>query len=129
VRSVSLVFRITLFLTLLGIVLWTLFATSVIPSPTWGTAPEWTHTLAPGILVAFLLVLVFSLVARSAGVGRIYAYGWLLGLGNLGSSALEHYAGYTFGFPLALAAGIIVAVGIVVLVRFLRDYPIPRAEA
>jgi hypothetical protein len=129
VRSLTVVFRITLFLALLGVVLWTLLATSLIPSPPWGTAPAWAHTLAPGILVAFLFVLIFSLVARSAGVGRIYAYGWLLGLGNLGSSALEHYAGYTFGFPLAIAAGLIMAVGIVVLVRFLRDFPIPRAEA
>lgn len=128
-RPITLVFRVTLVLALLTVVLWTLFATSVLPRPPWGKAPGWVHTLAPEILVATLLVLIFSVVARSAGVGRVYLYGWLLGVGTLASTALERYAGITFHFPLAIAAGVIVVVGIGVLVRFLREFPIPKPEA
>ena len=128
-RTITLVFRVTLVLALLTVVLWTLFATAVLPRLPWGKAPGWVHTLAPDILVATLFVLIFSVVARSAGVGRVYLYGWLLGLGTLASTALEHYAGITFHFPLAIAAGIIVVVGIGGLIRFLREFPIPKAEA
>jgi hypothetical protein len=127
-RTITLVFRVTLVLALLTVVLWTLFATSVLPRPPWGKAPGWVHTLAPDILVATLFVLIFSVVARSAGVGRVYLYGWLLGFGTLASTALERHAGITFHFPLAIAAGIIVIVGIGVLIRFLREFSIPKAE-
>ncbi|MCX6095147.1 MAG: hypothetical protein NT125_00230 [Candidatus Bipolaricaulota bacterium] len=59
-RTITLVFRVTLVLALLTVVLWTLFATSVLPRPPWGKAPGWVHTLAPDILVATLFVLIFS---------------------------------------------------------------------
>jgi hypothetical protein len=104
-RTITLVFRVTLVLALVTVVLWTLFATSVLPRPPWGKAPGWVHTLDLDILVAALLVLVFAAIARSAGVGRVYLYGWLLGLGTLASTALEHYAGITFHFPLAIPRG------------------------
>jgi len=126
-RTMTIAFRLTLFLALVTAVLWTLFATSLVPSPPWGTVPDWVNTLAPEVVVALLLVLILSLVARSAGLGRIYVYGWLLGLGNLASSALQHYKGYRFGFPLAIAAGIVLMVGVFVFVRFLREFPAPRS--
>jgi len=128
-RTITLVFRVTLVVVLLTLVLWTLFATSILPGPPLGKVPGWLHTFDLDILVSALLVFIFSVVARSAGVGRVYLYGWLLGLGTLASTVLEHYAGITFHFPLAIAAGIIAVVGIGVLVRFLRAFPIPKAEA
>ncbi len=128
-RTITLVFRITLFVVLVTLVLWTLFATSVLPSPALGKAPGWVNTFDLDVLVAALIVFIFSVVARSAGVGRVYVYGWLLGLGTLASTALEHSAGITFQFPLAIAAGIIVVVGVVVLVRFLRAFRVPEPEA
>lgn len=128
-RVITVVFRITLVLALATLVLWTLLATSALPGPPWGMAPTWLHALDVDILVVGLFVLVFSVLARRSGVGRLYLYGWLLGLGNLALTVLDHSAGYTFHFPLAIAAGIIVIVGIGVLLRFLREFPIPKPEA
>jgi hypothetical protein len=69
------------------------------------------------------LVALFSMMAYLFKVPRLYLYGWLIGLGNLGSVIMSHQAGWTFNLPLAIAAGIILAVGIVLLADFLRRYP------
>jgi uncharacterized membrane protein len=75
-------------------------------------------------IVLLSLVALFSLMAYLFSVPRLYLYGWLLGLGNLGSVILSHQAGWIFNLPLAVAAGIILIVGVVLLTDFLRRYPV-----
>jgi hypothetical protein len=80
-------------------------------------------------LVEFIVVLVlgalFSAMGYLFGVTRLYFYGWMVGLANLASVYMTHNAGWTFQLPLAVVAGIILLVGLVLLVRFLRTYPLP----
>jgi hypothetical protein len=52
----------------------------------------------------------------------------MLGLANLASVYMEHNAGWIFYLPVAIAAGIILLVGFVLLIRFFRKYPL-RLEA
>lgn len=80
-------------------------------------------------IVLFLLGVVFSGLAFLFGVKRLSAYGWLLGLGNLVSVYMEHNAGWTFLLPQAVVAGGIMVVGAVLLMRFLRDYPVRETAA
>ena len=47
-------------------------------------------------VVLLALVALFSLMAYLFNVPRLYLYGWLIGLGNLGSVILSHQAGWTF---------------------------------
>ena len=79
-------------------------------------------------MVELIVVLVmgglFSTMGYLFGVTRLYFYGWMLGLANLASIYMEHNAGWAFLIPLAIAAGIILLIGFVLLVRFLRKYPL-----
>jgi hypothetical protein len=68
---------------------------------------------------------LFSAMGYLFGVTRMYFYGWMLGLAYLASVYMEHNAGWTFLIPMAIAAGIILLIGFVRLVRFLRKYPLP----
>jgi hypothetical protein len=76
------------------------------------------------IIVLFVLGGLFSLMGYLFRVTRLYFYGWMLGLTNLASIYMEHNAGWTFQIPSAIAAGIILLIGFVLLVRFLRKYPV-----
>lgn len=121
-----LAFTILMVLITFGLVLVTLL------SP--GSVPRAPVEASPGrsYLVELIVVLVmgglFSALGYIYGVTRLYFYGWLLGLANLASVYMEHTAGWTFLIPLAVAAGIIMLIGVVLLVRFLRRYPV-REEA
>ncbi len=79
-------------------------------------------------MVELIVVLVmgglFSTIGYLFGVTRLYFYGWMLGLANLASVYMVHNAGWTVLIPLAIAAGIILLIGFVLLVRFLRKYPL-----
>ncbi|MGD8751151.1 MAG: hypothetical protein PVG14_07000 [Anaerolineales bacterium] len=80
-------------------------------------------------LVELIVVLVmgglFSAMGYLFGVTRLYFYGWLLGLANLASVYMAHNAGWNFHIPSAIVAGIIFLTGFMLLVRFLRKYPVP----
>jgi succinate dehydrogenase/fumarate reductase cytochrome b subunit len=110
-----------------GLVVWTLL------SPRSGPTSSIAEAL-PGrsYVVEFIVLLVlgilFSAMGYLFGVVRLYFYGWMLGLANLASVYMEHNAGWVFNLPMAIAAGIILLIGFVLLVRFLRKYP-PRLEA
>lgn len=77
------------------------------------------------LIVVLVMGLLFSAMGYLFGVTRLYFYGWMVGLANLASVYMTHNAGWTFQIPLAVAAGIILLVGLVLLVRFLRTYPLP----
>lgn len=76
-------------------------------------------------MVMFVVVVVFSLIGYLFGVARLYLYGWLLGVGDLASTALNQARGLPFNLPMVISAGIILAIGVVLLVRFVRKYTIP----
>ena len=45
------------------------------------------------------------------GVVRFYFYGWMIGLANFASIYMEHNAGWTWNFPLAVVAWILLLIG------------------
>ena len=111
-----------------GLVLWTLLgpgaeSVSVKPAET----PS-SRSYLVELIVLLAMGALFSAMGYLFGVTRLYFYGWLLGLGNLASVYMEHNAGWVFNLPLAFAAAIILLIGFVLLIRFLRKYP-RRMEA
>ena len=80
------------------------------------------------LIVLLAMGALFSAMGYLFGVARLYFYGWMLGLANLASVYMEHNAGWVFNLPMAIAAGIILLIGFVLLIRFLRKYPL-RLEA
>jgi hypothetical protein len=80
------------------------------------------------LIVLLALGALFSAMGYLFGVTRLYFYGWMLGLANLASVYMEHNAGWVFNLPMAIAAGIPLLIGFVLLIRFLRKYPL-RLEA
>jgi len=75
-----------------------------------------------GPLMAVGVTAVFLLIAYVWDFRRLYAYSVLIGI----SIALEETVGRPIG-PIAgcVVGGIALLVGLVVLIRFLHDYPIP----
>lgn len=110
-----------------GLVVATLLAPGWIPSARFAGLPGWVDDLKVDIAVTVVLIAVFSTMAYMFGVRRVYAYGWLIGLGNLASTALMLFSGFTFNLPLAVASGIILVIGVVLLIRFIRRYPLSEA--
>lgn len=81
------------------------------------------------IVALVALVGLFSAMGYFFGVRRLFLYGWLLGGGNLASVVLGRGEPERFSLPLALAAGTILVIGLVLLVRFLEKYPVRTLEA
>ena len=80
------------------------------------------------LITLFIMGGLFSVMGYLYRVTRLYFYGWMLGLAYLASVYMVHNAGWTFLIPLAIGAGIILLIGFVLLIRFLRKYPV-RVEA
>jgi hypothetical protein len=120
-----LVFTVVMVLITFGLVVLTLLS----PEPGSNSSVPAGASSGRSYLVELLVLLVmgalFSAMGYLFGVTRLYFYGWMLGLANLASIYMEHNAGWTFLIPLAIAAGIILLIGFVLLVRFLNKYPLP----
>ena len=97
------------------------------PTPAVALSSVWSYQVE--ILVLLALIVLFSAMGYRFGVPRLYLYGWLLGGANLASVILYRGAPEGFNWPLATAAGIILLIGATLLVRMLRRYPVPDAEA
>ena len=121
-----LVFTILMVLITFGLVLVTLLSPESVPSAPAEASPGRSYLVE--LIVLLLMGGLFSALGYLYGVTRLYFYGWMLGLANLASVYMVHNAGWTVLIPLAMAAGIILLIGFVLLVRFLRKYPV-RAEA
>jgi len=128
-RTVTLAISAVLVIATVGLVIATLLFPQAISEPRWGALPRWVSDMGVDIIVMLVLIGFFSFMAYVFGIPRLYLYGWLVGVGNLASTALHLYAGYTFNLPLAIAAGVIVLVGVALFIRFLHKYPIPTEEA
>jgi hypothetical protein len=82
----------------------------------------------PIILFAVNCVVVFSLAAWYLDYGRAYLYGWLYAASFPLGMLLMEYTRFGFHLVYGLFALPMVAVGVVLLVRFLRANPVPRPD-
>jgi hypothetical protein len=124
-----LIFTAIMVLLTLGLVLVTLLGpgSEAAPIVTAETSTERGYTVE--LIVMLVLGGLFSAMGYAFGVSRLYFYGWLIGLANLASVYMTHAAGWSFNIPLAIAAGMILLIGFVLLGRFLRKYPLRTQEA
>lgn len=121
---------ITTSLVLLTIATWLMSAKGIgMQTSAWHGLPEWLSVLKVDIFVALVMLAIFCSVAYTFSVPRYYLYGALVAGGSLVSTVLMTYAGAKVNWPLMLAGLIIVAIGIGVLFRFLKDYPAQTTEA
>jgi hypothetical protein len=84
--------------------------------------PGWSVDLGFGIFV----FLVCSFIAYTMDYPRLYLYGLLMGLSIPVSVLLEAYAGISFPIAWVISGGIILVVGLITFIRFLRRYPLPN---
>jgi hypothetical protein len=83
------------------------------------------HLIIPGVWAMNMLV-VFSLGAYFLHYERLYLIGVLYALPVPLDIWLDEYVGIKLGFiAFAVPAAIILIMGLVVFMRFLRDYPLP----
>ena len=102
----------------------------VFQGPNWGpNTPEWLQLLDMDIVFGLVAVAIFSLVTVVFKIWRPFIYGLLLGGSLVASGALTVYQGPEFQYPFAIAGGIILAIGLSLLLRFVRIYPIPTESA
>lgn len=87
--------------------------------------PSW---LIPLGLFGIMSVVVFSLGAYYMDYSRAYLYGWCYALAFPAGILLDSYTYLGFLISYLIFSGIMITPGIVLLVRFLRDYPIPVGE-
>lgn len=121
-----LAFTILMVLLTLGLLLVTLLGPGSEASP---AAASSTRSYAVEIVVVLVMGGLFSAMGYVFGVARLYAYGWLIGLANLASVYMTNTAGWTFNLPLAVVAGLIMLIGVTLLNRFLRKYPLKNQES
>jgi len=59
---------------------------------------------------------------------RLYLYGWMLGLSFPASAMLDSHLGIVFPLPFTLSGIGMLLIRAVLLIRFLRDYPLPTED-
>jgi hypothetical protein len=111
-----------------GLVVLTLLGAGPLSTPAVPAGASAGRSYTVELITLLVMGGLFSAMGYLFGVKRMYFYGWMLGLANLASVYMVHNAGWTFLIPMAIAAGVILLIGFVRLVRFLRKYP-PRVEA
>ncbi|MCA9936335.1 MAG: hypothetical protein KC415_20520 [Anaerolineales bacterium] len=110
------------------LIFFVLIVTNTISEPGWAGAPDWIRAYDVDIIFTLIIIAFFHLLAYLYHVPRLNLYGWLMGLGNLGSTILEHETGSLFHWPMLLAGSIVLLTGAALFMCFLRDYPIPTEE-
>lgn len=114
------------------IAIWLLLGVIVFALTTAGVLPSGWSIPVPALLWAAVCIIGFSLAGYFLDFSRLYVYGVLY--------AIPYSLRITFKqnnpdliwisyFAALVAAGIIVLVGVILLMRFLRDYPLPIEEA
>jgi hypothetical protein len=126
--KVLLVVTVGLVILTFGFVLLTLLDNGRLSTLANSTEPFWLRKFLVDILVVPVMVGIFSAMGYLFGVARLYLYGWLLGLSNLAAAIIYDGAPEGFNVPLGTAAGIILAIGATLLVRFLRKYPVQMMD-
>jgi hypothetical protein len=120
---------VTIILVLGTFAFYILVVSGMFVEPEWRALPQWVQEFDVDIIFTAIIIGLFSLAAYNLGVTRLYLYGWLMGLGSLAGTVLGLYRDYTFNYPVAIAGGIMLLIGLILLVRFLRHYPVQATEA
>ena len=128
-RSVHLGRTVGLTIFVVTFIFFILTITRTITEPVWPGVPAWFQNYDVDILFTLVIIGFFHFLGVTYGIARLHLYGWLMGLGNLASTILEHETGTIFHWPMLLAGVITIVVGAVLFIRFLRDYPEPVLEA
>lgn len=124
-------FKLSVMLTIVSVILFlslllgVLFATNSIPSELA------TGISIPVIVWVVLFIVVFSVAAYFLNLNRLYAYGVLYAVTlpvRIILKQIPDLRGISLG-AYFFSASIILLIGTVLLIRFLRDYPIPAEEA
>lgn len=80
------------------------------------------------VVFGMIFLIAFSLMAYFLDVGRLYVYGLMMGVTPFAGEWLfvRGYASH-HGYPVVfgIAAGVMIAVGLVLFLRLLRDNPLP----
>lgn len=118
-RAVILVLSLSV---LAGVVLLALGLVFTIAPPEW-TALGW---LVPAGAFGVNSVVVMSLIAYYLDYTRAYVYGWFYALAFPATILLAKYLDITFPIAYVVPAGVMVLIGAVLFVRFLRQYPLPE---
>ena len=88
-------------------------------------SPSWLGSYGFDILIALVVLLIFSAMAYTLEMTRYYLYGLLLGATFPLQSLLPLYQ----GIPYFVSGAIIIGIGAVLLTQFLREYPAVAADA
>jgi hypothetical protein len=105
-----------------------LSANRLLPQPTWENLPRWFTDFNIDLVFSLVIVAFFFMIAYAMSLPRFYLHGLLLGVGNFATTVLLVYKDTQFGWPVAVAGGIIAVIGVFVLFRFLQSYPLPEME-
>ncbi|MBU0493872.1 MAG: hypothetical protein KKA73_28260 [Chloroflexi bacterium] len=92
--------------------------------------PEWVALgwLIPAGAFGVNAVVVLSLIAYYMDYTRAYVYGWFYALSFPVTILLAEYLDITFPIAYVVFAGIMVLIGTLLFIRFLRQYPMPAEE-
>jgi hypothetical protein len=120
--------RVVLFLSVLVIA--ALFLAGLGVKNHWLQRPEWWlmgRTSIASAIVTLNFLVVFSVMAYFMEFTRLYLYGVLFALQEVVGVGLRELADVNIGFFIgsAVSAVIVLLIGTVVFVRFLREYPLP----
>ncbi|MCK4489245.1 MAG: hypothetical protein KAU23_03245 [Anaerolineales bacterium] len=110
---------ITAVLVVLTVLTWYLSTQGYFLPTAFPGSASWMGTYGFDILLAVVVLLIFSAMAYTLDLTRFYFYGLILGLSFPLQNLLPAYP----RFPVLTAGIVIVAVGIVLLTRFLKDFP------
>lgn len=111
-----------------GLVIVTLLSPVAPASPATAVSLTPVRTYLVEIVALLVQVAVFSAMGYVFGVPRLFLYGWLVGGSYLVSVILYRGSPAVFNLPLGLAAGVILLIGVGLLVRMLRKYPVQSVE-
>jgi hypothetical protein len=87
--------------------------------------PWWIETILfqyGMIWIGLGAAVIGSLFAYTMGLKRLYGYGWL----TFALFASGHFLSIPFQYLLLAIGSVIIASGAVLLVRFIRKYPLPK---
>jgi hypothetical protein len=90
-----------------------------------GNMPSWTVDAFVGLLVGLL----FSYIANVIGQSRVYLYGWLLAVALPLDVILDPSDKLNGPYAQMFVGALMLVFGIVLLSRFLRQYPLDLMEA
>jgi hypothetical protein len=116
-----------LFLLTVGMLIMTILA--IRRGPMVNSPIQWEYELDPVHTAAGIFIFgIFSLIGFMNDYPRLYLYGALFGLGYVLSTYIQDQNGTLFYWPWAAAGAVAAVIGLVIFVRFLKDYPV-RTDA